>query len=635
MSNLRKLAGQAKLSPGDIPAKPRALTFRRQTRAKKAEPARMVAYDLETTNIGPGTPQPLYITAYGESPAIHYASEIETMAHLGLILVNNFLTPEHAGVKFVAWNGNRFDGFIIAAALITDNRFIIRPYLTQSKMLRGLRVEMVEIPEWHSGKKPPSWEFLDGIAMLGLAGVSLSKFLANFAPAYRKLSENINFAVESFNSKNPKHCSYAMRDSEGLYHGMVHAQNIFLEYFNQPLTVTMGGACIKVFQAHIPPDTQIAALKPECELVIRDFVMRGGYCHIVRPYKGPIWKYDINQAYAAAMREAKLPSSYALHCEHGIPKNAAVYIARVSAHKQNNKIPFYHRSESSGRLSSHFSLTDIDDTWLTSIECEQLRAEGWKLDISECWAWHETFNMCDYVDRLESIRMNCEGGPNGPIGTMIKAAGNHSYGKTLESLEPVEYIIAGENPQNLQYDYHPFYPPDSDNPLEHVFFRFLTEDEIKGKVYHHPQIGAFITAHVRMVVRRAALLSPVTWLYADTDCIVFSSDVTSALDIDPKRYGAWKIEESGTVYSLIAKKVYVEIDASKTIDETDTTKKQLKRSAKGLNVRRLTVIDFERWGSGIAPIQEQTQLARFDKVMAGAEMYRKQTRRGTAVNLKV
>lgn len=222
--------------------------------------------------------------------------------------------------------------------------------------------------------------------------------------------------------------------------------------------------------------------------------------------------------------------------------------------------------------------------------------------------------MKAYVDMLEEGRSTCEGGPSGPIGTMYKAVGNHSYGKLLEDLDHVDYVLAGECPDG----YAPFYAADAESPIEHVYYRFTPDDKIKPKAYHKPHVGSFITAHVRMVVRRAALLSPETWLYADTDCVVFSSDVTQRMSIDAKAYGKWKIEEAGTPYKIIAKKVYFN-------DE------KKKGNAKGLNVKRLTEDDFNEWFKGSPPVQEQVQRNNFVHVMRGAEMFRYQKRSGTRV----
>ena len=341
--------------------------------------------------------------------------------------------------------------------------------------------------------------------------------------------------------------------------------------------------------------------------------MRGGYCYCVKRYQGPVWKYDINQAYAAAMREARLPAGYGVHSSDGVPKGARVYIARVTATNPRNKIPFYYRANMGGRIKALFATTEIYDTWLTSIEIVQLRREGWKVNTIEAWTFTDSFNMREYVDKLETLRTTCDGGPSGPIGTMVKMVGNHSYGKTVEQLEPINYLLAADCPDGFA----PFYG-DGLDPLDNIYFSFIEEDKIRPKAYHQPQLGTFITAHVRMVVRRAALLRPDSWLYADTDCVVFDSDVTELLDTDAKRYGAWKIEEQGTQYQIIAKKVYANLESGTG-------------HAKGLNVKRLTPQDFDKWYHGDAPVQDQVQRQNFMQVMRGAEMYREQTRSGTCV----
>ena len=98
---------------------------------------------------------------------------------------------------------------------------------------------------------------------------------------------------------------------------------------------------------------------------------------------------------------------------------------------------------------------------------------------------------------------------------------------------------------------------------------------------------------------------------------MYDCDMTDQLDIDPSRYGAWKIEAAGERYRLIAKKVYAAEDMSS-------------RSAKGLNVSRLTSSDFDRWLAGEAPEQDQLHLGRLLHVLDGAEMYRPAHRAGTA-----
>ena len=585
--------------------KPKGL--RRVTRKKLSSPSKIIAYDFETTRISKGTPRPLYLTAHGEAPEFSFDGPVESMEHLALLLTTRFLIDELAGAKFVAWNANNFDSYFVAAALLTTNTYILRPYLTKSHALRGLRV--IHADDQHlEPKQQRTWEFLDGGAMLGLAGVSLEKFLMTFAPGTAKMKGIINFDKEEFDPTNASHRAYAYRDSEGLYKGMVAAEKILLDVFNQALGVTMGGACIKIFKAHIPPGVFVSNLPTSLLEIIRQQVMRGGYCYCVKTYEGPVWKYDLNQAYAAAMREAQLPQGRPMHYGSGVREHIETYTAKITATNPDNKIPFYHRTFENGRTRSLFATTEIADTWLTNIEVEQLRAEGWQIEVHESWGWPGHFSMTEYVDKLERIRTTCEGGPSGAIGTMIKATGNHSYGKTVEQNDGTEFLLATECPEGFA----PFYA-DGFEPLQHVFFAFSDQSP---KDYHQPQLGAWITAHVRMVVRRAALLAPDAWLYADTDCVVFSEDVTAQLDIDPRRYGAWKVEEQGAEYRIIAKKVYQNVSTGQG-------------HAKGMNVRRLTDAHFQAWLAGEAPVQDQIHRNNFVRVMAGAEMFRAQTRSGT------
>lgn len=594
----------------------RAPVLRRVEKKRESSASKLVAYDLETTRIGKGTPRPLYITAYGESPDFVLSKRVESIEHLREIVIEHFLVTKLKGTRFVSWNGNHFDAYLIAAALLTSDEFTIRPYLTRSRNLRGMRV----IPwgdEHLDPREQTYWEFVDGIAMTGLTGWSLEKFLKTFSPDHQKKTGVIDFEHgEEFDADNPQHVEYAETDSIGLFYGIRKAEEILLTFFNRPLGVTMGNACIKIFKAHLPEEKLIQDPGENVTAILRDLVMRGGYCHAQRRYQGPVWKYDINQAYAAAMREAALPAGFAFRSKQPHP-HAKVFIVRLQATKRGNVIPFYCKVRQGQRFTAIFAEETIPDTWLTSIEFAQLKAEGWAIDVLDCYCWDDYFTMADYVNKLEHVRMTCEGGPNGAIGTMIKAVGNHSYGKTCEQLEPLEVVMAKECPpgfaEYIAEDESPFFA--------HLWSRPV---EVAPRDYHKPQLGAFITAHVRMVVRRAALVAPDAWLYADTDCVVFSRDVTHQLPIDAKRYGAFKVEAAGVPYRIITKKVYAEIGL-------DALGEKGVKHAKGLNVKRLTEADFEAWYYGKPPTQTQVQRQNFLKVMRGSDMFIERVRRGTRI----
>jgi len=553
----------------------------------KKKLTRIIAYDLETTSIARGTPRPLYLTACGAD--YWYSGEILGTSHLLEILATRFLTPELAGTRFVAWNGNKFDVYLIALALLKSPDYILRPYLTRSKNLRGMRV-MSRLDE------KISWEFLDGISMLGIMK-PLADFLKTFAPAFQKLAAP-DFEHEQFNPRNPDHVKYAERDSEGLYHGLEKARSIVLENFAIDLCPTIGNMGIKILQRHIPKF--IECWKPPAKALkaIRDQVMRGGYCFCVHRYSGPVWKYDLNQAYAAAMREAKLPAGRCVWSAE-IHKYAEIFIARVRAINPHNRIPFYYRDMERGR--SVFALQEIGETWLTSIEINQLRAEGWKIEVKESWFWESGFRLKEYVDRLEFLRVGEGRNPKDAQGEMVKMIGNNSYGKTVEQLDGLDLIMGAEQPEG--YSPYPVDDEAADPGLEYVWYKI---GEPMLREYHQPQIGAFITAQVRMVVRRAALQNPDAWLYADTDCVMFRAPVT--LDVSATRYGAWKVEAEGDRYKIIAKKVYTSHDG-------------VTKHAKGMNVKKLTGEDFDKWLSGVPPRQNQIQRQNFVKVISGFDMF--------------
>jgi hypothetical protein len=306
------------------------------------------------------------------------------------------------------------------------------------------------------------------------------------------------------------------------------------------------------------------------------------------------------------MREAWLPDGNAHPVRQYWGRYPGIY--RVIASNSKNKIPFYYTDSDGDRI---FGMREITETWLTSIEVQQLQAERWKLTVYEGYLFDGRFKMTEYVDKLEHIRMNADGGPSGAVGTMMKSIGNNSYGKTVEQLDGVEYVIATECP----VEYAPFIVSDDahqDLPV------WVKKGEPQIKEYHKPQIGAFITAEVRMKLRRAALLDPDAWLYSDTDCNMYSRE-PKGLDIDVSRYGAWKIECEGEHYRVITKKV-AKVDGSE-------------KHAKGMNIKKLSADDFERWSRGEEPTQKQLHKNNLMKVLAGADMYVERIRRGTKIKV--
>jgi len=64
----------------------------------------------------------------------------------------------------------------------------------------------------------------------------------------------------------------------------------------------------------------------------------------------------------------------------------------VTGKNLNNRIPFYVKTETGGRSKAVFVMHELPDTWLTSIEVEQLKREGWKLSITESYFFTDSFS---------------------------------------------------------------------------------------------------------------------------------------------------------------------------------------------------------------------------------------------------
>ena len=586
-----------------------------------------VAYDLETTRIEAGNPTPLYVTAFGEdfflSMPITGKNPLQNFCD---ILETHFLILDRNMTRFVAWYGNQFDVYFVAKALLFSTRWIMRPYLTSSKQLRGLRVSSAELVRINGRLRKMQFEFLDGAAMTGLntANMKLAKFLDLFAPHLPKKSLDLDRV--KFNPKNKEHVEYAERDAEGLYVGFKEANRIVKELTGNEFQATIGGLAIRYFQSKMPSD--VLVWEPPFEIIDRiyDNVMRGGYCWIQRQFTGKIWKYDLNQAYAAAMRDTELPAGRCYHTTEFMPDRCGVYHCYVGRGAQS-PIPFYYKS--GDKDIAAFTAGAYVETWITNIELQHLARDGWQIEIIDGSVWDESFSLAGMVNELETLRYTDPEGPQGPLGIICKCIGNTAYGKTAERLEGLELLLAAECPEGFS-QYMAELPE-----MENVFFRM--RDPIR-RPYHRPQIAAFITAHVRVLVREAALKKPNSFLYADTDCICFSEPIDDHLEIHATKYGAWKREAAGVPARIIGKKVYF-MDGEK-----------IEHKAKGLNVSRETLFieekkngksklvkrringdDYKRWMDGTPPAQRQIQRQNFVNYLGGASMFRDQDRHGTDV----
>ena len=566
-------------------------------------------YDFETTRIQEGTPDLLYITVFGMdyklSMRLDQGDSDRRLLLLLQILENHLLIPEHNKAKFIAWNGNGYDVHFLVAALLKSKEWTLHPYMTSSKALRGLRVKSKRKYRINGKRLILQYEFLDGMSMTGITNKTLKQFLATFAPDLPKLELDLDKIT--FNPDDPVHVAYAERDSEALYVAMTRINEIIHELTGLRLKPTIGNIAINYFMDNVPKGVRLKKPSESVAEILHGPVKRGGYCWCMQQYTGPVWKYDINQAYAAAMRDAKLPADECVYTETYVNGMPGIYEVILSRDKLS-PVPFYYKSDNDpvGKFTCG---KDEVICWLTSIEIDHLRLDDWNVTVNGGYTWMDSFNWKNIIDELERLRATDKDGPSGSLGMMVKNIGNNAYGKTLEKLNGLELIISAEQPEGFDL-YDPF-----DEIAQFIYCR---SRPVFKKRHHLPQIGVFVTAHVRCKVRETALLAPEAFLYADTDCVVFSRPMDSYLTIDKVHYGDWKIEAENIPYIIIGKKIYHGEDGS--------------TKAKALRTKELSREDYEKWLLGITPEQTQIQRNNLLKFLAGYAMFRKQDRNGTDVN---
>jgi hypothetical protein len=567
--------------------------------APKTWERRRIDYDVETTRIEAGTPTPLYLSVCDDTGARGWQTIGWTAFHETIL--SELLTEANKGCRFVGYNSNRYDAFLIANALKDDTDFIVEPWLTKAGALRGMRIRSTVHKRW-------SWTFSDAMAMTGFVG-KLSDYTKAFAPEYSKSKIDIL----NFDPYDVDHQRYAINDAKILHEANTNAFAALRKVSGIPEQNTIGKLGIGYFQANMPEGVLVWRVPHSAESAL-DSVVRGGYVYCDHRYLGNIWKYDVNQAYAAAMRE-RLPSGRCARTWEYLPDRLGMYLCTIERSWTN--VPFYIQNDDT--KTSVYTHGERVKGWILSNEYRYLTESGWTVEIHDGWSWTDSFTMEEMVNHLEHERTHCDGGPKGPLGLMVKAVGNNAYGKTQEVHDGKRLVFAAEQPSPNHHAYRA-----EDANFDHVWF---TTEPYEPERYHQKQIGAFITAYVRIKLMNTALLNESAFLYADTDCIAFSEDMTNHLDIDSARYGAYKVEANNERYGLIAKKTYWK-------DTEDTSPERigypLEARCKGLDPRKITLFEWHRWyKTGEPPTQDQVQRYNVVRTMETGDMFRDLTRKGS------
>lgn len=535
-----------------------------------------IAWDLETTPIKPEeTPRPLFLTAYGKD--IKISEPIQSYEHLGQLFLDRLLIPKYKGFRFVSYNGNRFDNYIVSIGLLKCEGIQIIPLIARDQ-IRGIVLKRDKM----------RFTLDDGMSMLGFDG-SLNDLATQF------LGEQKEKGVE--NGVWNGSVEYAENDSRILYESLEEAQKYLFKFGLGSLQTTAGSTAKFFFRSQMPEEKFCRTPPPHTREVIHKSAYRGGFAWADRQYKGKAYKYDINSAYPSAMRKP-LPSGRCFKTSNYQAGKLGIYHCE-GVLKTN--VPFYFSPYTDGlkRHRGSYACKTLMPCWLASPEIEQLKSEGAKIKIISGYFWEDSFSFKNAIDQLEKLRAK-----GGALKAIAKAIGNSAYGKFAQRGNNEEYQISHLKPSKGWFRYDAF------GEYKNLWVtpnikKHWTND------FYQPQLSTFISAYVRMELRRAIIKQGAAFLYCDTDSMILTQRA-KGIEIHPTKFGAWKCEAINHEMVIVGRKTYADLTALNVVS----------------SCVRLSVDDVVKWLEGQTPKTEMQTRTNYLNALFGEPMFKQIYRSG-------
>lgn len=278
---------------------------------------------------------------------------------------------------------------------------------------------------------------------------------------------------------------------------------------------------------------------------------RGGFTYASKRFQklrtGAGLVLDVNSLYPYIMYSRPMP--------YGMPERVEGYVAPTerrpltifqvtfTAKLKPEHIPCIQIKGSSIFGSTEYLEVIEEPTtlWVTNVDWE-LYKEHYDIDVLS-WEGGYRFKAAhglfkDYIDKWSKVKAESTGG----MREIAKLHLNSLYGKFASNPNVTGKI-----------------PVLEDGRVRYV----LGRPETKEPVY--TAAGVFITAFARDLTIRAAQANYDVFAYADTDSLHLLTDtVPDAIDVDPSRMGAWKLEYRFEEAVFVRAKVYLERKADGT-----------------------------------------------------------------------
>lgn len=373
----------------------------------------------------------------------------------------------------------------------------------------------------------------------------LEKLADSFCPEIPKLKIDI----ANFDSKNPEHIAYAIRDVQILLIGLPRMFAMLKKLFDINPNGTFASTSMKGWQKTLGNKTFKSSDYTNRELFIRNGYY-GGLVFLTTTNKQEQCEtFDVNSSYPSVMHDYGVPDGRCFETTDFQTEQMGIYRVRVKA-PSDLIVPIIPARNANGAMRWY---RGEFDTVCTNRELIFAANNGYQIiDVYEGLAWEDTaFPFNDFIVLCKSLRDMYKGGPEEKLAKFMQ---NSLYGKFGSRRERLRVMAAS----SMHEDDYLGSTPYGDSGL--WYLKRELDEEMRCK----PEWAAFITAHARLKLLQAVYsIGPENVYYGDTDSITVKHGKSQFVNVGSD-YGQWKLEKKWRVFRAIAPKVYSGILADGT-----------------------------------------------------------------------
>ena len=447
---------------------------------------------------------------------------------------------EHANRDHVWWahNGGEYDYVYLFDPAKRDalsGRAKVHPIVRSDQMI-GFRVVASKMRT----------DLRDSYALLPS---SLRALTDQLAPELPKGDIGLGDGV-TFDPAREDHRAYAARDSQALVAVLTRYRALLADAFGGAFpSWSAASTALRAWLATLPPDAHYGR-PTEAAAGLARLGYYGGMVHVgsVAWHRDAV-TLDVNSMYPSVMREAGVPDGWAFPTNRYLPGRPGFYL--VTAHvREGQPFTFLPYRDPRGQLAWP---TGRFRTVISSAELAAARERGIRIEVHQGITWSRIVHpFGSFVDAVEAMR--AEGGALAYVG---KITANSLYGKFGAKPTRDEWLISDAQPGPDWWP--PAHDPDEAERYAGLWKR--TGVPLRAP-YLMPHWAAWITAHARLrLLELVEAVGESAVLYTDTDSVTADGPAVRAaiaagrVDIDPRRFGACKIEHEYSRFRALAPKV--------------------------------------------------------------------------------